>query len=148
MGHVKKELKNDGRGCTNFLYTPMSEPRIVKMLIEQRSRLDPLLYTMTAEVGIDETAGVYDTGDPVINTFIDLDRLIEEAPLTSWELYVVKSLMEGYNCTDITEKTGKEYHDVRGTFQKAVMKIVQTNNLLWEKCYADAPMSKRTFVLT
>lgn len=146
MGHVKKELRNDGRGCTDFLYTPMSDPHIVKTLIEQRSKLDPLYYTLSADVGIDETAGIYDTGDPVINTFIDLDILLEKAGLTELEKLVADRLMYGYGFMDITEQTGKEYHEIRGAFKKVVAKIVRANNLAWEKCYADAPMSQRTFV--
>lgn len=143
MGHVKQELRNDGRGCTEFLYTPMSEPRVVKTLIIKRAQLDPLFYLMREESGVCETAGIYETGDPVVNTFIDLDSLIERTPLNEFERMIVDKLMYGYSYGDIATATGKDYHEVRKTFMKAVFKITQTNNLHWEEVYANSPLSKR-----
>jgi len=118
----------------------------VKLLIEQRSRLDPFFYQARDTFGvadISSTAGVYVTGDPITNTFLDLDILIESAPLSTLELYCVAKIMYGYSCRDIAEKIHRPVEEIRNVFQKAVGKVVTANNKAWEDCYCNAPVSKR-----
>ena len=143
MGHVKLEQRNDGKGCAQFLYLPLSEPRVVRILISQRSRLDPLFYPSAETVDFNSTAGVYVTGDPVTNTFLDLDRLIELAGLNEQEMYVVNKLMYGYSCLDISEIKKWTLDTVKHIFRRSVAKIVHANYVLWEDTYCNAKISDR-----
>lgn len=50
--------------------------------------------------------GVFPFSEPVLCTYMDLDRLIDEAPLTQAERRVVDALMKGYGAEDIADHYG------------------------------------------
>lgn len=145
MGHVKEEQRNDGKGCAEFLYLPLSDIRVVRVLVEKRSKLDPLYYASMEHTTLDTTSGVYVTGDPVTNTFIDLDRLIELCKFTKSEKSVLDLLMYGYSRRDIAELREVDISTINTLCYRIYNKIIEQNNLLWEKVNCDAPISERKY---
>lgn len=90
-------------------------------------------------VGAAETSplgcnGVFPFSEPVLVTFIDLDNLIEQAPLTRAERKVVGWLMLGYAEADIADHCGTTLPHVRTLLACAVDKIVEQENKNWKSC--------------
>lgn len=75
----------------------MTEERTIAQLIRNRSKLDesysPSLYYGG---GITESDGVFPFSEPVLVTYIDLDRLIEKTELSEGERFTIDKLMMGY----------------------------------------------------
>lgn len=78
--------------------------------------------------------GVFPFSEPVLVTFIDLDHLIEQAPLTRAERRVVGDLMLGYAEPDIADHYGTTLSHVRTLLASAVDKIVEQENKNWKSC--------------
>ena len=136
MGSVKLETRNEGRGLREWDYVPLSEPRIVARLIKNRWKVDEAFYPKTDErISILGTAGVFPFSEPVLATYLDLDQLIESAPLTKAERQIVHWLMEGYTGTDIADHYGTTKKHVTILFGSAAQKIAEENNRRWFECY-------------
>ena len=84
---------------------------------------------------MDQTAGVYVTGDPVVNTYLDLDLIMERCSLTKSEQYVARRLMVGYTCQDIADFKHVSVKTVRTIFGRLIGKIVEENNRHWREVY-------------
>lgn len=69
--------------------------------------------------------------EPVLCTYFDLDRLIENCGLSQGQREIVSLLMDGYTLSDIAEESGRGLTTVDVQFRRAVEKIVQENNRLW-----------------
>ena len=76
--------------------------------------------------------GVFPFSEPVLVTYIDLDRLIEKSKLTKAENKVVQWLMQGYSFDDIAEHCGATSEKIRLLLKNSVDKIVKTCGILWE----------------
>ena len=143
MGSVKQETRNDGRGLRHFDYITFSEPRVVKILIEKRSQLDPAYLPCLEQVPCIETTGVFLTGDPVLNTYIDLDILLDAAGLTKTERFIAKRLMVGYTIQDIAEMHNVAKSTVSTLYGRLVQKVVDENNRRWMAVYAVKPDAEK-----
>ena len=129
MGSVKLETRNEGRGLREWDYVPLSEPRIVSQLIKNRWRVDEAFYPkLEGNASSLSCNGVFPFSEPVLVTYIDLDNLIAETPLTKSERKIVHWLMEGYEMPDIADHYGITVSHVGVLFFRAVKKIVDTCN--------------------
>lgn len=76
--------------------------------------------------------GVFPFSEPVLVSYMDLDILIEAAPLTKFEHKVLVYTMRGYSLEDIGERHGCAPSTVLSKLKSAVLKIVAENNSRWE----------------
>lgn len=136
MAGVHKELVGEGRGCHEYDYIPFSDPAVVTKLIMRRSKLDQNYYPLMRTANpVFETDGVPVFSELVVCTYLDLDRLIEQAGLSPGQRRVVDYLMRGYCGKDIADHLGVVQQNVPVQLQKAVKKIVAANRRNWEECY-------------
>ena len=82
------------------------------------------------------TNGVFPFSEPVLTTYMDLDRLITKAGLTPSENKVVNWLMQGYIEADIADHCGIARQAVDTLLARAVARIVRANNDEWREAYA------------
>lgn len=76
-----------------------------------------------------------DMNEPVLTTYIDLDRLIGRCRLTVQQRMIVDMLMQGYSFEDIAELKECTDQTIRVQFRHAVLKIVKRNNWDWIGTY-------------
>lgn len=125
MGSVKFETRNEGRGLREWDYVPLSEPRVVTKQITERWRVDESYYPLLEETENPLISnGVFPFSEPILVTYIDLDRLIEKAKLTKAEHKIVNWLMKGYAFDDIADHYGISVAHVHLLQEHAVEKIV------------------------
>ena len=79
--------------------------------------------------------GVFQFSEPVLVTYIDLDRLIQMADLTKTEMRIVYFLMDGYSIPDIAQRYGKVRQVIDRVLNAAVQKICETEQRIWKKTY-------------
>ena len=75
--------------------------------------------------------GVFPFSEPVLVTYIDLDRLISSAPLTIAERKVVDWFMRGYATVDIAEHCGTSAAHVNTLLKRASEKIADEDLKSW-----------------
>ena len=132
MGHVVKELKNEGLGCHEYDYMPLSDPFVVRKLIKYRSKVDPYYYEKKYPSGL-ASSGDMEFKEPIFVTYVDLDVLIETCKLSKMQRTVLDMLMLGYSERDIADRMHVLPQTCRAHYDRAVSKIVQENNRRWEK---------------
>lgn len=81
------------------------------------------------------TDGINLGGEPIICTYIDLERLISSCEFSSREKQILDDLMYGYTSADIAERFAVTRQTVDVIFRRAVKKIVEENNRIWDKTY-------------
>lgn len=69
--------------------------------------------------------------ESILATYIDLDRLIETAPLTGKQLAVINLLMRGYTIQDIADETGNSQSSISHIFARALKMMVSHHNERW-----------------
>ena len=111
---------------------PLSEPRVVKELLRQRIRVDRAYPVKLDACSILESGGVSDIAEPILCTYLDLDRLIANSSMTQEQRLVVNLLMQGWTETDIAETRGCSRQAVCRLLRDGVQKIVDANNAEWE----------------
>lgn len=136
MGSVKLETRNEGRGLREWDYLSLGEERTVSNLIANRSRQDPSFYPSITNADINNTAGVSLFSEPILCTYIDLERLINTCGLSKMELAIIKYLMQGYAATDIADHFGYARQTVETLFKRAVKKICKRNEEVWYETYS------------
>ena len=73
--------------------------------------------------------------EPILCTYIDLDKLIEETEFSKGDLPIIKSLMGGWSLGDISDYCSTPYQTIVSRFRRGVRKIVETNNKKWREIY-------------
>lgn len=74
--------------------------------------------------------------EPIAVTYLDLERLIQTAGLTSMQLRIVDLIMMGWTERDISEVYGGTREGVAMMFKRAVEKIVRKNNEEWKRVWS------------
>lgn len=113
MGGVHKETLGQGRGHHEFDYLPFSEPSVVLKLIQNRMRLDPSYGAKMYPSGVLSAEGGIIFIENIVNTFLDLDLIIEQAYMTPAQRAVTKLTMLGWTVGDIAEEYGVTEQTVR-----------------------------------
>lgn len=113
MGGVHKETLGQGRGHHNFDYLPFSEPSVVLKLIKNRMRLDPSYGAKMYPSGVLAAEGGIIFIENIVNTFLDLDMIIEKAGLSRAQRAVTKLTMLGWTVGDIAQRYGVTDQTVR-----------------------------------
>ena len=68
---------------------PLSEARVVKELLRQRIRVDRAYAMKLGACSLLESGGTSDIVEPVLCTYMDLDRLIENSGMTAEQRFVI-----------------------------------------------------------
>lgn len=109
----------------NWDYIPLTETRIVGALIIGRSHYDPSRSESLQNGNIEDRICVY----------ADLDKLLNETPLSEKERLTVYELMNGYSISDIA----RYYNGIPQTYEKffvrAVEKIAEQEKKSWINFY-------------
>lgn len=113
MGSVHKETLGQGRGHHEFDYLPMSEPAVVLKLMQNRMKLDPSYGAKMYPSGMISANGGIIFVENIVNTFLDLDMMIEAASMTKAQRAVTKLTMLGWTINDIAEHYGVTEQTVR-----------------------------------
>lgn len=77
--------------------------------------------------------GAAPMSEPITVTYLDLDHLIETAGLTEAQKKTVHLLMQGWTEADIAEQADCSRESIVMLFKRAVKKLVQKNDLDWER---------------
>lgn len=73
--------------------------------------------------------------EPILATYIDLDRLILTCDLTAQQRKIITMLMDGHTLTDIAVILSVTAQSVDVHFKRAVIKITRQNDELWKETY-------------
>ena len=105
-------------------------------LIKNRWRLDesyfPLLEPETCPLS---SSGVFPFSEPILCTYMDLDRLIESCGQSASERKVVAWIMQGYSMTDIAERHGTSRQTINAIFRRAVERVAEAARRRWLDVY-------------
>lgn len=112
---------------------PLSEARVVKELLRQRIRVDRAYAMKLGACSLLESGGTSDIAEPVLCTYMDLDRLIENSGMTAEQRFVTDQTMQGWTETDIAEARGCSRQAVCRLLRDAVQRIVDANNAEWKR---------------
>lgn len=135
MGAVKKELRNEGRGVHNWDYITLGDERTVYELLRSRLSQDAGYADKVYPCGEFSGGGKIQFAESIACAYIDLDRLIMLANLTSNQHLVVRLVMQGNTPQDIAESLGKDNRVITKTLDRAVKKICRTNKERWLSVY-------------
>lgn len=108
-------------------------------LIRCRSKLDGTFMARDGGAMDMASARMIDMNEPVLCTYIDLDRLIGRCGLTEQQRLIVRLLMRGYSFEDIAELKEITDQSVRVQFRRAVYKIIKQNERDWMDTYTPNP---------
>lgn len=104
MGSVHQETLGQGRGHHDFDYMPLSDPTVVLKLIENRMKVDESYASkIFPEPPLSSSGGIVFV-ENIIDTYLDLDRAIFEAKMSSTQKGIVMLAMQGWSCSDIADE--------------------------------------------
>ena len=133
MGSVKRQLVNDYHNLEEWRGLSFTETRTISYLIRNRSKLDDSYLAKMYEQYLN-TNGVFEFSEPILVTYLDLDRLIETSSLSHMERFTVDKLMEGYSLYDLEDVYGISRSTFAEYLKRACDKIKETNDSNWIKC--------------
>ena len=109
---------------------------MVAQLIRNRWRLDESYYPLLEPERCPlASGGVFPFSEPILCTYMDLDRLIETSGQSASERKVVAWLMQGYSMSDIAERHGTSRQTIDAIFRRAVGRIVEAARRRWFDVY-------------
>lgn len=115
MGHVKRELQQDGKGTHELDYISFSDVAFVERQQKNRSKQHK----------------ENDFNEQVQTILISLDELIEHCGLTETQKHVADLVMLGYTYADVAEHYGVEQDIVRSIMRSVCRKICAQNRKSW-----------------
>lgn len=80
-----------------------------------------------------ECSGTSDIAEPILCTYMDLDRLIEDSGMTQEQRIVIDLIMQGWTEMDIAQARGCSRQAVCRLFRDGVERIVEANNAKWAR---------------
>lgn len=73
--------------------------------------------------------------EPILVTYLDLERLMNTCGLSKMERETVDYLMQGYSAADIADHLCKTRQTIETMFKRAVAKICARNEETWRETY-------------
>jgi predicted DNA-binding protein YlxM (UPF0122 family) len=73
--------------------------------------------------------------EPIICTYLDIDRLIRACQFEETELWILRHLMKGYSMGDIAGRCNVSREAIRKCFIRMVDRIVECNKEQWSEVY-------------
>ena len=125
-------MVNEGRGThETFDYVPFSDPKMLSELICNRLQYDRSYIEKVYPSGLLSTTGGIIFNESILAVYVDLDKLIETAPLTLRQRAIIQLLMRGYTMQDIADETGADRSGLSHTFARALKMMVAHHNERW-----------------
>lgn len=103
-----------------FDYVPMGDQGVLSELIRNRMRLDRSYMEKVYPSGLLSSAGGIIFNENILSVYVDLDRMIQRAPLTKGQRTVINLLMKGWTIQDIAEETGRDKTNISHIFSRAL----------------------------
>ena len=100
-------------------------------LICGRMQYDRSYIEKTYPSGLLSTTGGMIFNESILTVYIDLDRLIETAPLTGKMRAVINLLMRGYTIQDIADLTNNDQSNISHIFSRALKLLVSHHKERW-----------------
>ena len=132
MGSVHMETRNEGRGIARVGLCAAERTARGQGTFAAAHPGGPGLRRETGRLFHSESGGVSDIAEPILCTYLDLDRLIANSSMTQEQRLVINLLMQGWTETDIAETRGCSRQAVCRLLRDGVQKIVDANNAEWE----------------
>lgn len=107
-------------------YLPLTETRIIGALIIGRCHLDP---------SRSENLQMHDVENRIC-AYADLDRLLNETPLSQKERLTVYELMNGYSIADIANYYDGMTQTYEKFFTRAIEKLAEQERKSWIEFYS------------
>lgn len=114
-----------------FDYVPFSDPNVLSELIRNRMSLDVSYKEKVFPSGFLSSNGGLIFNECIQSVYVDLDRLIDTAPLTQKQRAVIGLLMMGYTIQDIVDECGLVKGAVADLFSRALDTLVIHHNERW-----------------
>lgn len=127
-----------GGKAINYAYAPLSDETVVRTLVEQRAKLDPIKKAAASATSLFEASA--DTSplvEDIICLYVDLDRLIEAVQFPASEAFVLGKVMEGYTIGDLSDIYGGSRQAYSGYYRRAIGKIVKESQEQWARHYGE-----------
>lgn len=130
MGSVKIDLYS-----SNLKYNvySLSDIDVVELLLRFRYKYDPYLY-LQANNNFTQAGDIEPLNAEAIALFQDLDKLIESAKLTDYQLRLVRLVQDGYTLEQMAEIMDSASKTIISRRLKAIYKkLVEKNLWDWRK---------------
>lgn len=114
-----------------FDYVPLSDPKVLSVLICNRMKLDRSYIEKVYPSGLFSSSGGIVFNESILATYIDLDALIASADLTDKQRAVISLLMKGYTVQDIADECNKDQSAISHLFNRAIEKLVSADTKRW-----------------
>jgi len=134
MGAVHEEQRNEGRGCQEWYKMSLTDPSIIKTLIQNRSKLDG--FYIAKKYATDNpyiSNGVPMFTEPVCVMYLDLDKLIDECAFDMRQKFIIGKLMLGYNEADIAWMLKSQTNTIKKRFETICARIKEQNDEDWKE---------------
>jgi DNA-binding CsgD family transcriptional regulator len=115
------EVPSQNKGCHEYENISLSDYKTVRTLIKYRQYIYP----------IDKQSQSFNFKELLTCIYIDLDRLIKDAPLSNSERLVIELYMRGYTTQDIMECKNVNETTVVNLLTRASRKISNLHNERW-----------------
>lgn len=112
---------------------PFSDPSVLSGLICNRMALDKSYKEKIYPSGILSPTGGIVFNEQILSVYVDLDRLIEDCPLSKKQRAVIELLMRGYTIQDIAEETNRDHSNISHIYARALNALVETHNRRWQQ---------------
>ena len=120
MGRVYRETLNQNRGTHEWEAISFSDIDTIKGLIKNRFEFDENFVMQLYETNNPlESNGVPLFHEIITCTYLDLERLIDNANLTEKQNAIIDMLMQGYNEYEIADSFKDDISNIRSVFDTA-----------------------------
>ena len=104
---------------------------MLSALIRNRIYVDVSFKEKAFPSGLLGSNGGMIFNESITSVYVDLDRLIEESPLSKRQRAVVQLLMRGYTIQDIADTTGNSQSNISHIFSRAVETLSEQHFKRW-----------------
>lgn len=134
MGKVYRETLNQNRGTHEWEAISLSDVDTIKGLVRNRFQFDESYVMRLYESDNPlESNGVPLFREIITCTYLDLERLADNANLTEKQEDIINMFMQGYNEREIAESHKDDVGNIRGIFDTACQKIKEQNDFEWRE---------------
>lgn len=128
IGTVKLDIHKRER---EFQILSLSDINVIKWLILYRDKID-LYYGDKTDNFYDHAGNVKELNKELVNTYVDLDRLIELCKFNEEKMALLKLLFMGYTYKDIEDVTQvATSRTIKRRFESICKSIAEMNDRLW-----------------
>jgi DNA-binding CsgD family transcriptional regulator len=134
VGRVYRETLNQNRGTHEWEAISFSDIDTIKGLIKNRFEFDENYVMQLYETNNPlESNGVPLFHEIITCTYLDLERLIDNANLTEKQNAIIDMFMQGYNEYEIADSFKDDVSNINSVLDTACQKIKEQNDFEWQE---------------